>query len=213
MGAGTFGAAAGSSACLNCSAHAHAPAGSTSPLSCRCNHAYTGPDGGSCQPCGAGTYKNLTGTAACTACPADSNAPAGSSSARACQCNAGFASSQNGSCVACEPGYFKPAGTDGSCLPCPHNSHAAAASAACACNAGWFDTRDASDDVSNASLVCSACAPGTFKSRRGSGLCVPCPSGSFVNVSNASGDSLPLSSLAAVHPHSETHSCACTLTR
>jgi hypothetical protein len=55
----------------------HENAASDASLDCACNAGYTGPNGGTCTPCGANNYKDATGPAACTACPANFVSPAG----------------------------------------------------------------------------------------------------------------------------------------
>ena len=149
-----------------------------------------------CSLCAAGKYSTELGeieSGTCVHCPANSMSIAGSPALANCTCLVGHAGPDGGPCEPCAAGSYKdvngsqacalcPQGTysqevaqesDTTCSACPVHSYSAEGSGVetnCSCNLGYSGP-DGQD--------CFACAPGTFKSIRGSSECSPCGAGKY----------------------------------
>ena len=151
----------------------------------------TGPDAQSCVSCPAGTYKKDLGSAPCTTCPAGSNSLAGSTSLAncsstiscpgLCRAPAGYKVTSSGVNIeACQANEYNN-GSAKACTTCPWPETFTTATGLtsltqCTCRPGF--TRLAG--------VCTACAPNTYKTEAGDGLCTTCP----VNTTSPAGSSL-----------------------
>jgi hypothetical protein len=163
-----------------------------------------------CSLCDVGKYLNKSGSVdriECNSCPPNSTSLPGSPDSIDCICSPGFTnesiSGGNASaflrCVQCIPGKYKvmngssacidcAAGTysivAGSrsadmCIQCPTNSSAPAGSIHfdnCTCFSGYTLT----------GVRCTPCVQGTYKPNNGSGPCILCGPGTFLDYSGAS---------------------------
>ena len=162
--AGKFKPNVGDENCTACPAHSDSSVVASEAISdCQCQKGYSGPDGGTCEPCEPGTYKAITGAAACVKCvggkfssavaatggstclecPAGSTSPLGSSGVTSCECDPGWSGDAGGPCGMCESGEFKEASGDAPCVPCPQgytSPPGSTSSSSCIeqCSAGSF---------------------------------------------------------------------------
>ena len=157
--------------------------------------------------CAAGYWKSEVGNASCTACPAGRTTLAlGSVSEAACACDAGFEPQPNGTCRLCPPSFVKLVEGSSSCLSttvimqtwlplCLASGVALSPGQTTAVSTSGLSlgtctaaARDAQGSVVLASAVQDAnasqlCAEGWLPV---TGLCVPCPIGSYRSASNIS---------------------------
>jgi len=126
-----------------------------------------------CVGCSAGHYLDAVNEThgLCRRCPADSTTPHGETAFDRlhCVCDPGH-TPVSGACTECGAGLYKPLLGNHTCTPCPAEAHTNGTGKTniedCLCNPGF--TLDVSEE-------CGPCAPGTFKSGIGDGLCDVCP--------------------------------------
>ena len=95
--------------CSSCPSNAFSQQDNALLEDCKCNAAYTGPDGGPCTACEPGTYKPDTGSAPCQLCPAGTF-------------NSKHAAHAVTSCTLCKHGKYNPdagSGPETHCIQCP----------------------------------------------------------------------------------------------
>jgi hypothetical protein len=194
------------SSCVSCPASSNSAAASTGIANCLCNAGHTGPNGGTCVPCGLGKYLETEGAtqeSSCVSCPESSSSAAASTTIANCLCNAGHTGPNGGTCVACAVGKYKIGAGDAacsnclsgkyletegatqesSCVSCPGSSNSAAASTAitnCLCNAGHTGPNGG---------TCVACATGKYKIGAGAAACSDCGAGKYLDTQGATQES------------------------
>jgi len=172
--------------CSSCPENSAALAGSTSIYSCKCNAAFTGPNGGECTACSPGTFKSSAGSALCQNCPAG-KIDRGSVLVR---------NTEDSTCRDCEAGKYSLSNI--ACQSCPSNTNSPVASAdvsACICNI----------DYEKVNGACAQCSPGYVKTVTGNQLCTACLPGTF-DLNNAC-ESCPTNSSS---PEASAAISACT---
>ena len=160
--AGTFKSAAGSAACQQCPADAHAGAGSSACADCPTNSfSAAGSTALANCTCAAG-FRALAEPFACAACAPGSAKSAG-----------------NAPCVTCAAGSFANGSAMPACETCPADTHSTLGSVACqACAATEFR---APGSVSAADCLCDA---GYFRADNNRTECTACPVGGYRDTSH-----------------------------
>ncbi|XP_035857407.1 zonadhesin-like [Sander lucioperca] len=155
-------------------------------------------------PCPAGAYTNLTGQSVCSRCPAGYYCPEKTGNFTKFPCPPGFYcpdGTRHATQFPCPRGYYNPEPMTqslDSCLPCPPGHYCEKerlTKVSGKCKAGWFCVSAAwnsqpfdLDNYTNANCLCPATSTGGrcqvgFYCPLGSSEPVPCPPGTFCNIS------------------------------
>lgn len=144
-----------------------------------------------CLPCPSGQYQEGTGRSACEGCPPGTWTYDGGDACIPCQLNTYQAW---GVCVPCPDGYYTLGIGVTACIPCPNNMWSNNVSGGCRnCPREAISTGGTGVDgclcAGGHSLFlirntpyCAQCSAGTFAAT-GTNRCVPCPPGTFGNLS------------------------------
>ncbi|KAA8594284.1 hypothetical protein FQN60_005118, partial [Etheostoma spectabile] len=185
-----------------CQAGYYCIAGSEGGL---CPPAHYCPEGSaSSVPCPAGAYTNLTGQSVCSRCPAGYYCPEKTGNFTKFPCPPGFYcpdGTRHATQFPCPRGYYNPEPMTqslDSCLPCPPGHYCEKerlTKVSGKCKAGWFCVSAAwnsqpfdLDNYTNANCLCPATSTGGrcqvgFYCPLGSSEPLPCPPGTFCNIS------------------------------
>ncbi|KAI9538601.1 hypothetical protein NQZ68_012253 [Dissostichus eleginoides] len=190
----------------------YCPEGTSLPLPCPpgsegglCPQAHYCPEGSaSSVPCPAGAYSILTGQSVCSRCPAGYYCPEKTGNFSKSPCPPGFYcpdGTRHATQFPCPRGYYNPEPMTqslDSCLPCPPGHYCEKerlTKVSGKCKAGWFCVSAAwnsqpfdLDNYTNANCLCPATSTGGrcqagFYCPLGSSEPVPCPPGTFCNIS------------------------------
>ncbi|KAF3692794.1 Sushi, von Willebrand factor type A, EGF and pentraxin domain-containing protein 1 [Channa argus] len=170
-----------------------------------CPPAHYCPDGSASPlPCPAGTYTNLTGQSVCSRCPAGYYCPEKTANFTKFPCPPGFYcpdGTRHATQFPCPRGYYNPESMTqslDSCLPCPPGQYCEKerlTKVSGKCKAGWFCVSAAwnsqpfdLDNYTNANCLCPATSTGGrcqvgYYCPIGSSEPLPCPPGTFCNIS------------------------------
>ncbi|KAK2847208.1 hypothetical protein Q5P01_010207 [Channa striata] len=170
-----------------------------------CPPAHYCPEGGASPlPCPAGAYTSLTGQSVCSRCPAGYYCPEKTGNFTKFPCPPGFYcpdGTEHATQFPCPRGYYNPESMTqslDSCLPCPPGHYCEKerlTKVSGKCKAGWFCVSAAwnsqpfdLDNYTNANCLCPATSTGGrcqvgFYCPVGSSEPLPCPPGTFCNIS------------------------------
>ncbi|XP_033971267.1 zonadhesin-like [Trematomus bernacchii] len=191
-----------------CQAGFYCPGGDTKATGSEgglCPQAHYCPEGSaSSVPCPAGAYSILTGQSVCSHCPAGYYCPEKTGNFSKSPCPPGFYcpdGTRHATQFPCPRGYYNPEPMTqslDSCLPCPPGHYCEKerlTKVSGKCKAGWFCVSAAwnsqpfdLDNYTNANCLCPATSTGGrcqagFYCPLGSSEPVPCPPGTFCNIS------------------------------
>ncbi|KAM6933259.1 uncharacterized protein FYW49_001626 [Xenentodon cancila] len=191
-----------------CQAGSYCPGGDTTSTGSEgglCPPSHYCPEGSARpMPCPAGTYTNLTGQPVCSRCPAGYYCPEKNGDFTKFPCPPGFYcpdGTKHATQFPCPRGYYNPEPMTqslDSCLPCPPGHYCEKerlTKASGKCKAGWFCVSAAwnsqpfdLDNYTNANCLCPATSTGGrcqvgFFCPLGSSEPIPCPPGTFCNIS------------------------------
>ncbi|KAM8904697.1 uncharacterized protein AB9W97_008232 isoform 6-T6 [Spinachia spinachia] len=191
-----------------CQAGFYCPGGDTTATDSEgglCPPAHYCPEGSASPvPCPAGAYTNLTGQPVCSHCPAGYYCPEKTGNFTKFPCPPGFYcpdGSKHATQFPCPRGYYNPEPMTqslDSCLPCPPGHYCEKerlSKVSGKCKAGWFCVSAAwnsqpfdLDNYTNANCLCPATSTGGrcqvgFYCPLGSSEPLPCPPGTFCNIS------------------------------
>jgi hypothetical protein len=184
------------SSCLSCPLRAMSRTSSSSRGSCKCVAGYYGDLANNltcgddcCSECPAGTYREQIGAlneSDCMACPTRQTSGFKSVNLTDCVCTEGYFGPPGSACAECPANTFNSrtnATNLSECLYCPSNAFSAAASHSltnCGCETGYYgDFVNGTRNVTELSLTCNPCPPGTYNSRpnqKNVSSCLACPS-------------------------------------
>ncbi|KAI4815467.1 hypothetical protein KUCAC02_005611 [Chaenocephalus aceratus] len=191
-----------------CQAGFYCPGGDTKATGSEgglCPQAHYCPEGSANSvPCPAGAYSILTGQSVCSRCPAGYYCPEKTGNFSKSPCPPGFYcpdGTRHATQFPCPRGYYNPEPMTqslDSCLPCPPGHYCEKerlTKVSGKCKAGWFCVSAAwnsqpfdLDNYTNANCLCPATSTGGrcqagFYCPLGSSEPVPCPPGTFCNIS------------------------------